>query len=135
MRNVQNTPDRRILLLNHDLMSGVAIANAAKSQGFAVDRAGSVDELVQRLRTAAVRYDLVVLDMNLSIEFETLAELIAGSSVLPPIIGFGPHVDIEGRRAAKQAGLTRIYANSEFHRDMGSIITRYARNHDKNAGG
>jgi hypothetical protein len=42
-----------------------------------------------------------------------------------PTLGFGSHVDIETRRAAKSAGVTRIVSNSEFHRDMPALISRY----------
>lgn len=116
-----------ILLLNRDLMAGVAIGNAAKALGFRIERAPNEQVLVERLTANPDGYALAILDMNLEIDFEQIAALIEGNPEIPPVIGFGPHVDIEGRRSAKSARLTRIYANSEFHRDMGKIIDRYTR--------
>jgi hypothetical protein len=46
--------------------------------------------------------------------------------VATPLLGFGPHVDVDGRRAAKAAGLTRIVSNGEFHRDLVALVARYA---------
>ena len=44
-----------------------------------------------------------------------------------PTLAFGPHVDVEGRRAAKAAGVTRIVSNGQFHSDMAGLIERYRR--------
>ncbi|MDF3015147.1 MAG: hypothetical protein K0R44_372, partial [Thermomicrobiales bacterium] len=46
---------------------------------------------------------------------------------LAPTLAFGPHVDIEGRRAAKAAGVTRIVSNGQFHTDTVGLIERYRR--------
>jgi polyribonucleotide nucleotidyltransferase len=42
-----------------------------------------------------------------------------------PVLVFGPHKDVEGLRAAKQAGVSRVVANSQFHREMPVLIERY----------
>ncbi len=127
MTDANTSANQRILLLNRDLMSGVAIANAAGQLGYRVERIATEQDLIDRLTTVPGTYALVILDMNLPLDFEPIAGLIDSGAELPPIIGFGPHVDIEGRREAKQAGLTRILSNGDFKRDMSTFITRYAR--------
>lgn len=39
-----------------------------------------------------------------------------------PIIAFGPHIDAESRRKAKQAGASRVLANSNLARDLPNIL-------------
>ena len=43
-----------------------------------------------------------------------------------PLLAFGPHKDVEAFRAAKDAGISRVVANSQFHREMAELIERYA---------
>jgi hypothetical protein len=43
-----------------------------------------------------------------------------------PVLAFGPHRDIDAFRAAKDVGVTRVVANSQFHREMAELIERYA---------
>ena len=45
---------------------------------------------------------------------------------LPPILAFGPHLDVDGLRDAKAAGVTRVVSNGTFHRDAATLIGRYA---------
>ncbi len=114
-----------LLLVNRDVMSGIAIANAAKAVGLRFQPVASVEFLMDRVSAPTDRIALVVLDMNVAIDWDVVSQLTANAGS-PPVIGFGPHVDIEGRRRAKSAGLTRILSNSEFHQKMGEIIRRYA---------
>ena len=114
-------------MLNRDLILGIAIGNTAKSLGFAVERFTDAAGLVERLRNNPSTVALAIIDMNLDVDWAQIASLIQTNHDLPPILGFGPHVDIEGRKAAKQAGLTRIVSNGEFHREMAALIQRYAR--------
>jgi hypothetical protein len=69
-----------------------------------------------------------IIDMNGSVSWEVIRDALsqAGGS-LAPTLAFGPHVDIEGRRTAKAAGVTRIVSNGQFHSDMAALIDRYRR--------
>jgi len=116
-----------VVLLNRDLMLAVSITNTAKALGFTVDRVLSTTDLIERLDGGRESVALVIIDMNLDIAWDEVGEMMQSGQALPPVLGFGPHVDIDGRRAAKKAGLTRIVSNGEFHRDMAALITRYAR--------
>ena len=44
-----------------------------------------------------------------------------------PVLAFGSHLDVDGRRAAKAAGVTRVLSNGDFHRDMVPLVQRYAK--------
>lgn len=44
-----------------------------------------------------------------------------------PVLAFGPHVDTEGRAAAKAAGATRIVTNGAFMSGMPNVIAALLR--------
>jgi hypothetical protein len=44
-----------------------------------------------------------------------------------PVLVFGSHFDVDGRRAAKAAGVARVLTNGDFHKDMVGFVRRYAR--------
>lgn len=115
-----------IVVLNVDLMFGVRIGNGLRGLGYGVVFArdgGRFAELVRGTRPAPV---LGVIDMNAGIDWSVIAELAADAGVATPLLAFGPHVDVEGRRAAKAAGVDRIVSNGEFHRSMVGLVGRYA---------
>ena len=118
-----------LIALNRDVFFGVRLRNLAKELGFdlllAANPAAVGRALQEHHQTAA----LVIIDMNVlgeGVDWETLGGILADYPAIPSL-GFGSHTDVETRRAAKQAGLTRIVANSEFHRDAAALIQRYAR--------
>lgn len=88
---------------------------------------GTTDAFVAALREQGDESGLAIVDMNGQVDWARLGSAIAASSDGPPLLGFGPHVDVEGRRAAKQAGLTRIVSNGQFHQAMAELIDRYRR--------
>lgn len=115
-----------VVVLNRDLMFGVQIGNVVRALGFAPRFVRSTDAFGAEMRRRDAAPALGILDMNGPIEWELIATLVKEPGC-PPVLGFGPHVDIEGRRAAKAAGIARIVSNGEFHRGMGELIGRYAR--------
>ncbi len=46
-----------------------------------------------------------------------------------PVIGFGPHVDAEMRRTAKESGASRVLANSNLTRDLPTILRSLRQSH------
>lgn len=113
-----------VLVLNRDLMFGSRISSAVKALGMQVRIVKS--ENVFRAIMPEPTVALGILDMNTAIDWEAITTLIANPEITVPIIGFGPHVDVEGRRAAKAAGLRRIFSNGEFSEDIAAAIRRYA---------
>jgi hypothetical protein len=117
-----------LIALNRDVFFGVRLRNLAKELGYDLVLAPSAaavgDALASRHQTTA----LVIIDMNVlreAVDWERLAGVLADYPAIPSL-GFGSHTDVETRRPAKASGLTRIVANSEFHRDAASLIQRYA---------
>ncbi len=119
-----------VVVLNRDLMFGSRITAAARSLGFATRFVRDLPGLAAALAEPGEPPVLAVIDMNAALDWDAVAALVAELDGRAPILGFGPHVDIEGRRAAKGAGLTRIVTNGEFHRDTAGFIGRYAKRAD-----
>ena len=118
-----------LVALNRDVFFGVRLRNLAKELGFDLVLVPNVDGVDRALRERHQTVALVVIDMNVldaAVDWDSLAAVLAAYPGVPSL-GFGSHTDVETRRSAKHAGLTRIVANSEFHRDAAALIQRYAR--------
>ncbi|HLL49941.1 MAG TPA: hypothetical protein VK356_04665 [Thermomicrobiales bacterium] len=116
------------IVLNRDLLFGSRIRSALVAVGlegrFVPDSEGFVRALEELQDSAAIG----IVDMNGPVAWAVLrATLAEGDDALPPTLAFGPHVDAEGRRAAKAAGITRLVSNGQFHSDMPGLIDRYRR--------
>ena len=116
-----------IVVLNRDLMFGSRISAAARTLGYTACFVRDLPALAAALEASGDPPVLAVIDMNAPLDWDAVAALVAGLDGRVPILGFGPHVDIDGRRAAKGAGLTRIVSNGEFHRDTAGFLKRYAK--------
>lgn len=115
-----------VVVLNRDLMFGMRIRNAVRSLGLEPVVVADTAAFVAAVRAGGATPVLAVVDMNGAVDWTLVRGLADDPSVETPIIGFGPHVDIEGRRAAKAAGLDRIVSNGDFHRDAVGLLRRYA---------
>jgi hypothetical protein len=118
-----------LIALNRDVYFGVRLRNLAKELGFDLILAPNPEAVGRALHEYQQTAALLVVDMNVldaEIDWERLAGILAAYPAIPSL-GFGSHMDVATRRAAKRAGLSRIVANSEFHRDAAALILRYAR--------
>jgi ActR/RegA family two-component response regulator len=121
----RQAPKPKILVLNKDLFFGVKIGNALRAQGFEVMFRPATDAFVTAAR--AERPRLGIIDLNLQPDWSAIAELVAEEGQEMPILVFGSHLDVDGLRAAKAAGVTRVVSNGEFHRNMIELVNRYGR--------
>ncbi len=116
-----------IVVLNRDLMFGVRIANQLRAAGYTVAFAQKTSEFVSRVRLSEPKAVLGVVDMNTPVEWPLIQALVLDTKNATPLLGFGPHLDVQGRRAAKAAGVSRIVTNGEFHHDTIGFVKRYAK--------
>ena len=117
---------RVAIILNRDLLFGSRIRSALASIGlrplFVANAGDFVDALVEQRELAAIG----IIDMNGPVTWDVIRETLGrGDLALAPTLAFGPHIDVENRRAAKAAGITRIVSNGQFHGDMVGLIERY----------
>jgi hypothetical protein len=115
----------KLLVLNRDLFFGVKIGNQLKSIGYDVVFAKESDGFAERVRDLP-KPILGLIDMNAGVDWDVVLSLMGGDEPGVPVLAFGSHLDVEGRRAAKAAGVTRVLSNGDFHRDMVTLVRRYA---------
>ena len=114
-----------VVALNLDLFFGVKIGNQLKEQGYGVAFRKTAADFADRIRL--VDAVLGVIDLNAKPDWNEIASLTSELGERTPIIVFGSHLDVEGLRAAKAAGVRRVVSNGEFHRSMIDLVKRYAR--------
>jgi hypothetical protein len=126
MDRAEQAPYSVALVMNRDLLFGARIRGALKSIGlearFAPDTARFEESYREFARVGAI----AIIDMNGPVEWKRVQALASEPGGIP-ILAFGPHVDVEGRRAAKAAGVSRIVSNGQFHGEMLKLIDRYRR--------
>lgn len=115
-----------IVVLNRDLMFGMRIRNAVRDLGHDIVVVPDTAGFVAAMRSRDPAPLLGVIDMNAKIEWDLVRQLSDDPTVATALLGFGPHVDSVGRRAAKAAGVDRIVSNGQFHREMIDLLRRYA---------
>lgn len=115
-----------VVVLNNDLIFGSRILSGLGGAGYRVVLEKTWERFESALRTGEPVPVLGIIDMNPVRDWDKIGGFARDDSRRTPLLGFGPHVDIAGRRAAKAAGLERIVSNGEFHRGMVEIVRRYA---------
>jgi hypothetical protein len=115
------------IVLNRDLMFGSRIRGALKMLGLEARFVPDTERFTAALEAEGDGAAIGILDMNDEVDWETFSTAVRDTVDAPPTLAFGPHVDVENRRAAKAAGVTRIVSNGQFHSDMAALIERYRR--------
>lgn len=117
----------RIVALNTDLFFGVRLNQLGANLGYAVELVPDAARFVDEMHEPGVT--LGIIDINARPDWSVIAH-DPGAGTRPPILAFGPHLDVDGLRAAKEAGVTRVVSNGQFHRDPAGLIERYAAGSD-----
>ena len=116
------------VVLNRDLLFGSRIRSALGSLGLEARFVSTAEQFVGELHQEPASVAIGIVDMNGVVSWDVIRKELSGAKGgAVPTLAFGPHVDVEGRRAAKAAGVTRIVSNGQFHADMAGLIERYSR--------
>jgi hypothetical protein len=108
-----------------DVFFGITVRNTIRRLNFEAQIIKTLDELPSAI--AVYEPDLLIVDLNLMgddpTQWDPIKDVLGGGT---RVLAFGPHMDVEKMRAAKEAGVTRTISNSQFHRNMAELIERYA---------
>jgi hypothetical protein len=116
------------VVLNRDLLFGSRIRNALGQLGLESRFVATAEQFVDAMSEEPRLVAIGIIDMNGAITWDVIREAQSSrDDERAPTLAFGPHVDVEGRRAARAAGVTRIVSNGQFHSDMAGLIERYRR--------
>ena len=114
-----------VIALISDIFFGITVRNVSRKMDFETIVIRDPGEMDQTL--AVYEPDLLIVDMTVPGEdedaWDQIEEVVEGGV---RVLAFGPHREVELFRMAKAAGVTRVVANSQFHREMGPLIERYA---------
>lgn len=124
MQAAQPDDARRILLLDTDLFFVAKITETLKHVGYRVRTARAVEQFTQLLTDER---PLLALVNTAARGVDWRAAIGAARGVGVPVIAFGSHVDLETQAAAREAGATRVIANSKLTSDLPDIVARTLR--------
>ncbi|MDQ3547247.1 MAG: hypothetical protein M3439_00365 [Chloroflexota bacterium] len=113
-----------ILLLIPDVFFAVTVRNTVRRIGYDPHILKTTDDIV--VAAGEHRAVLGVVDLaavKSASEWTDIGVLVVDGL---PVLVFGSHKDVDGLRAAKSAGVTRVVSNGQFHREMADLIQRYA---------
>ena len=116
-------PGCLVAVLSKDLFFGMRIRTSLRLLGYAVAIAQDVPTFSLHLENGDQRACLGIVDFNFPVNWDDVRNTV---EIGVPILAFGPHLDVEGFRSAKQAGVTRVVANGEFSRSLPDLVLRYA---------
>jgi DNA-binding NtrC family response regulator len=112
---------KSVMLLDTDLFFVVKVRTTLQHAGYDVRTARSLADFTQRLVADAPALALV----NTAIAgVDWRAAIVAARAAQIPVIAFGSHVDLETQQAARDAGATRVIANSKLAADLPGIVAR-----------
>jgi DNA-binding NtrC family response regulator len=114
---------RTALLLDNDLFFVAKISATLKRAGYVTQTARTLDAVMQGL---AARPDIVLVN-TAARGVDWRAGIAAARAAHAPVIAFGSHVDLQTQAKARQAGATRVIANSKLATDLLGIVERAVR--------
>lgn len=114
--------------LSRDVFFGMRIRTVLKNLGYEMKLCKTEQELVESIPGAV----MALVDFNIPVDWDALDSILKGDV---PILAFGSHTNVEGFRAAKAAGVTRVVSNGEFSRRLPALLTQYQRDAGKIAEG
>ena len=113
----------RALLLDNDLFFVTKITDTLKHAGWTTTTARRLEDFVRRLGENRPELALVNTAVR-GVDWQTAIRTAREADV--PVIAFVSHVDLETQVAARQAGASRVIANSKLV-DLPGIVARTVR--------
>ena len=118
---VDGTSLPSVILLDTDLFFVVKVRTTLQHAGYDVRAARSLADFTRRLVADTPALALV----NTAIAgVDWRAAIVAAREAQIPVNAFGSHVDLETQQAARDAGATRVIANSKLAADLPAIVAR-----------
>jgi PleD family two-component response regulator len=115
-----------VVALVKDLFFSVKIKNELAAHGYTPVFARSTEQFGALLRERQPALGLI--DLGAGVDWSQVKGLGQDPATAEvPILVFGSHKDVDGFRAAKAAGVTRVVSNGQMHANLPSLVAKYAR--------
>ena len=113
------------LYLTQDLFFSSRVTGAATACALQMSVVADGDQLLAGMQAGSVHF--VLLDfstpgLNL---LDLVPRIRAAASTPVSVIAFGPHVNVAGMAAAKQAGCDEVYTRGQFNNQMVDILHKH----------
>lgn len=120
MTETSDSPPEFVAALSRDVFFGMRIRTILNQLGYEIKLCKTEQELEGSSPGAVI----VLVDFNIPVDWDALKSVLEGDV---PVLAFGSHTNVEGFRAAKSAGVTRVVSNGEFSRRLPALMTQYRR--------
>lgn len=110
----------RIVALSRDVFFGMRVRTVVRQIGYDLVLAKTEAEALDAVDAAKTL--LLLVDFNQPVAWRELTTALHGDT---PVLAFGSHTDVDGFRAAKDAGVSRVVSNGEFSRRLPELIAQY----------
>ena len=107
-----SAPSPVALLLCTDLMFGSELNAISRKAGFR--------PITLRPGSELPVGDIMIVDLAARGDWEMSIRTAVARNT--PVVAFGPHVDADARRKAKEAGASRVLSNGNLARDLPNIL-------------
>ncbi len=114
----------KIVVMIRDLFFSVKVKNELTKAGYEPLLVKREPELLSTVE--ASHPVLVLIDLGAKPDWSALEPILESDSA-PPIVAFGPHKDLDARKEAQAAGVTRVVTNQQMHRNLHEYVEKYAR--------
>ncbi|HEY0756337.1 MAG TPA: hypothetical protein VGD98_20445 [Ktedonobacteraceae bacterium] len=115
---------QHILALEKDLFFAVKIRDTLRHHEIEVKTVRNLAAFEQSLTITTAEKPVLVI-VNFSIQGVDWEAAIRQAKTLGyPVLAFGSHIDLEAHAKARQAGASRVVANSKFTSDMPGLVKR-----------
>lgn len=112
-----------VIVFSPDLFFAMRIRTALKLLRLRAVLANSPEDFVTRITRGDDAVLMGLIDMNQPVDWTAFSAAIGSDR---PLVAFGPHTDVEGFKAAKQAGIDRVLSNGAFNSSFEQVVSRYA---------
>ncbi len=120
-----STTGATMLLLDTDLFFAVKVEDTLKHAGFTTRVVKTEAGFARALADTPPPDIAMVNTAARGVDFRQAISLASAAGV--PVIAFGSHVDLATQEAARQAGASRVIANSRVASDLVGIVERTLR--------
>ena len=93
---------------------------AARHRGFEMRQARTEKEVEQALQDRPAL--LLVSTQYARVDWESLLARLHDQADAPPVLAFGPHMDLEQRERALRAGVSKWVPNSKIATDLPQLL-------------
>jgi CheY-like chemotaxis protein len=115
---------KTVLAWVNNLMFSVRIGEVANALGGHVVLVSTNEELIEKLD---IHPSLIILDLNaVTGGWQQTVAKAKESGV--PVLAYGPHVNVEARKAAEAAGCDEVVANSKLTLELPNLLAKYLTN-------